>query len=104
MSHMTSMTLTIRSAGPADAAAIARLAELDSQRAPAGNVLLAEVGRTLAAALSTDDFHAVADPFVPGGGDLILLLGDRARQLQRAERRSHPRRRRLALPPRLRAA
>jgi hypothetical protein len=89
--------LRIRPAGHADGAAVARLAALDSSHAPAGDVLLAEVGDELWAALSLVDGHAVADPTRPSA-DAVLLLGQRARQLRRRpRRRSHIR-------PRLRFA
>jgi hypothetical protein len=78
-------SLTIRYAGPADAGAIDRLAQLDSRRAPRGVVLVAEVGGELWAAHSLDDSHTVADPFRPTG-ELVALLLERARQLRRAAR------------------
>ena len=93
----THATLRIRQARSTDAAALERLAQLDSSHAPAGDVLLAEVGDELWAAFSIDDGHAVADPLRPSA-DAVLMLGQRARQLRRAERRrSHSR-------PRLRFA
>jgi hypothetical protein len=76
---------TLRYAGPDDAEALNRLADLDSSRPPRGVVLLAEVGEEMWAAVSLDDGHAVADPFRPSAGLLLQLL-DRARQLRRAER------------------
>ena len=84
--------LRIRQARPADAAALERLAALDSSQVPAGELLLAEVGDELWAALSLDDGHAVADPLRPSA-DAVLLLGQRSRQLRRARdrRRSHAR-------------
>ena len=75
--------LTIRYATEDDADAIARLARLDSSRPPRGVVLLAEVGGELRAAISVDDRHAVADPFRPTG-ELVWILNERARRLQRA--------------------
>jgi hypothetical protein len=75
--------LVLRFAGPADAAAIDRLAQLDSRRAPRGAVLLAEVDGSSWAALSIDDGHAVSDPFRPTG-ELVALLLERARQIKRA--------------------
>ena len=77
--------LVLRFAGPADAAAIDRLAQLDSRRAPRGAVLLAEVDGTPWAALSIDDGHAIADPFRPTG-ELVALLVERSRQLRRTQR------------------
>jgi hypothetical protein len=89
--------LRIRQAGHSDAAALERLAALDSSRAPRGDVLLAEVGDELWAALSMDDGHAIADPLRPSS-DAVLILAHRSRQLHRAQRRrSHGR-------PRLRFA
>ena len=54
----TPAPLRIRQARHADAAALERLAALDSSHAPRGDVLLAEVGDELWAALSLDDGHA----------------------------------------------
>lgn len=83
---VTHSTLRIRQAGETDAAALERLAALDSSHTPHGDVLLAEVGDELWAALSLDDGHAVADPLRPSA-DAVLLLGQRSRQLRRRERR-----------------
>jgi hypothetical protein len=88
---MTSAPLRIRPAHHGDAAAVARLAELDSSHAPQGDVLLAEVGDELWAAFSLQDGHHIADPLRPSA-DAVLMLGQRARQLRRRERRgSHAR-------------
>lgn len=62
-----STALTLRLAVPADADALQRLAELDSTHAPRGDVLVAEVGGEVWAAVSLEDHHAVADPFRPTG-------------------------------------
>jgi hypothetical protein len=92
---VTHAPLRIRQARHADAAALERLAALDSSHAPQGDVLLAEVGDELWAAFSMQDGHAIADPLRPSA-DAVLLLGQRARQLHRAERRrSHSRRPRI---------
>src|SRR4051812_1709828 len=81
----------IRRARPADAAALERLAALDSSQVPAGDVLLAEVGEELWAALSLDDGHHVADPLRPSA-NAVLMLAERGAQLRRTERRrSHGR-------------
>jgi len=81
--------LTIRQATFADLAAVAKLAELDSSTAPRGDVLLAEVGDELWAALSVEDGHAVADPLRPSAG-AVGVLAERRRQLRRPRRpRSH---------------
>jgi hypothetical protein len=86
--------VTIRRAGPADVDAIARLARLDASRPPGGEVLVAEVAGEPWAALSLDDFHAVADPFRPSG-ELLFLLVEHARNMQRGRPRE---RRRLRRP------
>ncbi len=78
--------LRIRQADHADAAALARLASLDSSRAPRGDVLLAEVGGELWAAFSLEDGHHVADPMRPSA-DAVLMLARRGRQLRRDVRR-----------------
>ena len=82
---MTDKTLTIRPADPTDLAGLNRLAALDSASPPTGEVLVAEVGGELWAAMSLDDRHAVADPFRPTG-ELVALLAERGRQLRRASR------------------
>jgi hypothetical protein len=80
-----SPALTLRYAVADDADALDRLAALDSQRAPRGIVVVAEVGGALWAAMSLDDHHAIADPFRPTG-ELVALLRQRARQLRRSDR------------------
>src|SRR6476619_5884723 len=90
-----SADLTIRPARTSDAQALFRLASLDSARVPRGRVLLAVVGGEPCAAVSRDDFNAVADPFRPTG-DLVLLLVERARQVRRAEHAEDRRRHRAA--------
>lgn len=75
-------TLVLRRAMPTDAGAVITLAHLDSARVPSGDVLLAEVGQEIWAAVSLEDFHTVADPFRPAG-DLRFTLLERARQLRR---------------------
>ena len=75
------MNLTIRYATAADQFAVRRLAVLDSASPPTGDVLLAEVGNELWAALSIDTGVAVADPFRPSG-DMVDLLRLRADGLE----------------------
>jgi hypothetical protein len=72
--------LTIRRATAADEFAVRRLSALDSAFPPTGDVLLAEMGGELWAALSIDSGHAVADPF-RRSGDLVELLRFRAERL-----------------------
>ena len=87
--------LRIRQARLDDAAAVLRLADLDSSRVPSGDVLLAEVGDELWAAFSLDDGHHIADPLRPSA-DAVLMLAQRGRQLRRDERRRvHGRRARV---------
>jgi len=81
--HRASEQVTIRRAYPDDAAAIARLAALDSRRIPAGDMLVAEVAGELWAAVTTDGAAAVADPFRATAG-LVRLLRLRAAQLEAA--------------------
>jgi hypothetical protein len=73
-------TVTIRPAFPDDAAALARLAALDSARVPEGPLLLAEVGGEPWAALAPGSGRAIADPFRPTAA-LVELLRRRAEQL-----------------------
>jgi hypothetical protein len=58
------LAFTIRNACPDDAAALRRLAALDSQRPLSGRVLIAEVGGELWAAASLESTaRVIADPF-----------------------------------------
>jgi hypothetical protein len=77
--------LRIRFADSADADALVRLARLDSRRPPRGPVLVAEVGRSILAALSLDSHEAVSDPRKPTG-ELVWVLAERAREVRRAVR------------------
>jgi hypothetical protein len=95
---MTNSTLTIRRASDSDGGALHELAQLDSSRAPRGDVLVAEVGAELWAAVEVESGAAVADPFRPSA-DLVELLRFRADGM-RGERRVE-RRRLGGLLPRL---
>lgn len=55
--------LMIRRSRDEDAAAIERLAQLDSQRAPSGEMILAEAGGELVAAVAVAGNQVLADPF-----------------------------------------
>jgi hypothetical protein len=79
-------SLTIRYALAHDGAALARLAELDSAKAPLDPVLLAESAGELVAAISLADAVVVADPFRPTA-DVVELLRARERQLRGGSRR-----------------
>ena len=72
-----STPLTIRLAGHDDRGSLAKLAQLDSGRAPAAPVLLAEAEGGVVAALSLLDGTAVADPFRPTA-EVVDLLRVRA--------------------------
>jgi hypothetical protein len=78
---MTNTTVTIRRAAAHDASAIHRLAALDSASPPTGELLLAEIGHELWAAVEVDSGQAIADPFRPSG-DLVDLLRFRAERLR----------------------
>jgi hypothetical protein len=96
--------VTIRMAVPGDAAALRRLAELDS--APASKpvpMLLAEVDGELRAALPLEGGRAIADPF-RRTAELVAILTERARQLappraRRTARRWRPFPAPTAAPP-----
>jgi hypothetical protein len=74
-------TLNIRAARPEDRRAIERLALLDDSRRPRGELLVAEAGGELVAALPVHGGRAVADPFRPSA-QVVELLALRARQLR----------------------
>ncbi len=77
---MSNTAVTIRRATATDAFALRRLAAIDSASPPTGDVLLAEMGEELWAAVSIDTGAAVADPFRPSA-DLVDLLRFRAERL-----------------------
>src|SRR4051794_18395768 len=83
----SSVDVVIRHARPDEADALATLAQLDSSRAPRGDVLVADVQGELWAAVSVDDGHAVANPFRPSG-ELTFRLSERARELDARSRRA----------------
>jgi hypothetical protein len=89
---MNNAALTIRRATADDAFSLRRLAAIDSAYPPTGDVLLAEMGTELWAAVSVDTGAAVADPFRPSG-DLVDLLRFRAGRIKDDE---HPHRGPLA--------
>jgi hypothetical protein len=66
---------------------------------PTGEVLVADVGGELWAAISVDDRHTIADPFRPTR-PLVAFLKQRARQLRRATRAQRPRLTRFRRPTR----
>jgi hypothetical protein len=78
--------VVIREATDADRPALALVAERDSAAAPAGEVLVAESGGEIRAAIEVDGSRAVADPFRPTA-ELVDLLRTRAAQIRRARHR-----------------
>jgi hypothetical protein len=77
-------SVVIRPAYPDDAAALERLARLDSRRPLTGIVTVAERDGVLLAARAADG-HTIADPFAPTA-DLVALLGVHAVQPARTPR------------------
>jgi hypothetical protein len=71
-------SVTIRLAGPADDAAVRRLAALDSQAPPSGPLLLGEVDGEPWAAVGLEGSGAIADPFRPSA-EVVTLLRAQAR-------------------------
>jgi hypothetical protein len=82
LSHLAP-TVVIRAARGSDGPALRRLAELDSRPVPAGEVLIAETGDEVVAALSLETGARVADPF-RRTADVVDLLAYRARKLKAA--------------------
>jgi hypothetical protein len=72
--------VTLRYGFPDDVTALWRLAALDSAEVPEGQLLIAEVGGELWAAISLSDGSVIADPFRRTAA-LVGLLRERARQL-----------------------
>jgi hypothetical protein len=89
--------LVVRPATPADAAALADLAALDSARPLEGDVVLAEAGGGVVAALSADG-RAIADPFALTA-DVVDVLRVRARSLSDDRARGGALRRLARLAP-----
>jgi hypothetical protein len=78
---MTDSTLTIRRASETDRSSLRDLAVLDSSHAPSGEVLVAQIGSELWAAVEVETGAAIADPFRPSG-DLVELLRFRAQGIR----------------------
>jgi hypothetical protein len=98
-------SVVMRAARGSDGVALARLAALDSKRAPRGEVIVAEVDGAIQAALQLDDGATFADPFKPTAG-LVELLELRAGngEPRRVPRRGLAGRLRLRPAPHARAA
>lgn len=76
--------VVIRFATQRDDARLARLAALDSGRAPSGETLIAEMAGEIVAALPLRGRRPLADPFRPTA-DVVRLLELRAAQLAAAD-------------------
>ena len=97
-------SVVMRAARGSDGDALARLAALDSKRAPLGDVLVAEVDGVIEAAIQVADGAVFANPFTPTTG-LIALLELRAGRAKRQRaRRGLAERLGLRPAPRARAA
>jgi hypothetical protein len=79
-------TLTIRPAGPADHDLVARLSQLDSQRPPTGEVLIAFRDDDAVAAIGVESGQVVADPFQHTMSVVEMLRATAARADALAER------------------
>jgi hypothetical protein len=71
--HSTQNPVVIRPASEADAPALRCLARLDDRRLPRGELILAQVGSEIRAAVSTSDGAAIADPWTPTAGIVDAL-------------------------------
>jgi hypothetical protein len=98
MSHLDP-TVVIRAARGSDGPALVDLAELDSRRPLAGDVLVGEQDGRIVAAYAPASDAAIADPFRPTA-DVVALLELHARRARPAR----PRHRFVSSLPRLRAA
>jgi hypothetical protein len=72
--------ITIRRLGAEDAAAVTRLAQRDTARAPSGELIGAELDGHLVAAISTTTGEAIADPF-RRTAEIVEMLRVRLSQL-----------------------
>jgi hypothetical protein len=79
--------IVVRPARPVDAAALHRLAALDSARPLTGEILIAVSGGDVAAAMSLDTGAVIANPFEPTA-HLVELLRTAARPAPRRRPRA----------------
>jgi len=87
MTTASSSSISLRRAVSSDAAALHRLAQLDSKHLPSGAHLVAEREGVLIAALAQPSGATIADPFVPSA-DAVALLRQWAKQRTALPRRS----------------
>jgi hypothetical protein len=80
-------TVVIRAARGSDGPALERLAALDSQRLPAGSMLVAEQDGEIVAALAPESGARIADPFRRSAALLDLLEVHATRPARRERRR-----------------
>ena len=80
--------LLLRPSTVADAAALERLAALDSASPLTGDVMLAYAGGDVRAALSLETGRAVADPFYPIAELVVLLRAATGNTRRRSHRRA----------------
>ena len=73
MTTASSSSISLRRAVSSDAAALDRLAQLDSKHLPSGTHLVAERDGVLIAGLAQPSGATVADPFVPSADAVALL-------------------------------
>jgi hypothetical protein len=86
-----------------DNPAIVRLAALDSARVPKGDLVVAELGGSIQAAVAVDGSAVIANPFV-ATADVVKLLELRARQLREAGYNGAEQGNVISLSPRVRLA
>jgi hypothetical protein len=96
MTTASSSSISLRHAVSSDAAALDRLAQLDSKRLPAGSHLVAERDGVMIAALAQPSGVTIADPFEPSA-DAVALLRQWAQQRTALPRRRVARRARVAV-------
>ena len=96
MTTASSSSISLRRAVSSDAAALERLAQLDSKRLPAGTHLVAERDGVMIAALAQPSGVTFADPFTPSA-DAVALLRQWADQRTALPRRRSVRRPRVAV-------
>jgi len=95
MTTASSSSISLRRAVSSDAAALDRLAQLDSQRLPSGTHLVESEG-VLIAAVAQPSGIVIADPFTPTA-DAVALLREWAKQRTAVAPRRSLRRPRVAL-------
>jgi hypothetical protein len=97
----TAPSVSIRAARGSDGPALERLAAMDSAVVPAGELLVAEAGGSLVAAMAAASGERIADPFERTAGVMALLEVHAGRRRAATGRRGIASR--LGLRPGLRA-